>query len=470
MYRKANDTISKWLKKKNRKPLLLRGARQVGKSTLVRLAATENNFRLIEINLELHRELRTLFIENNIEKILLSIISITRQKIDDNSIVFLDEIQAIPEAIASLRYFYELKPEIPVIAAGSLIEFTLSKHEYSMPVGRIEYLFLGPMTFLEFLKEVDSENYELLTTFSWSNPFPEPVHRKLLEYVRSFMAIGGMPEAVKSFTSSRNINEVISVQNSICNTYIDDFSKYAQERELHLLQQIFKAVPRQAGTVVKYSHLLPDEKSTHTKNRLDLLIKAQVIRQTLSTAANGVPLSAESNEKFRKLYFIDIGLSNRLLQLDTIDFFQFSDHKVINEGSLAEQFICQHLYFDDTFQTPSETFFWMNTGKNTNAEIDFVINRGSFLFPIEVKSGSSGTLKSLHYFMYQKQKTHAVRFDCNTPSCQEITTTISLGNTMTPSKYTLLSLPLYAVELLPEMIDKIRTAHTAKQDPLADRP
>ncbi|MBN2443964.1 MAG: ATP-binding protein [Spirochaetales bacterium] len=456
MKRNALHLLTSWLVKKHRKPLVLRGARQVGKSTLVRLFAGQNEADLIEINLEVHRELDTVFARLDMDKILLSIQSISNKKITKKSLIFLDEIQATPNGIAALRYFYEKKPEIPVIAAGSLLEFTLSKHKFSMPVGRIEYLYLGPMSFMEYLSEIDPVNSEILNDFNFNKPLPPVVHNTLLQRQREYMLVGGMPEAVSVYSETKSFEEVFSVQNSICNTYIDDFSKYAWEKELINLQYIFRSIPKVIGNKLKYSNLLPDEKSTTTKKLLNLLIKAQVVREAKLTDASGIPLAAGVNEKFKKLFFLDIGLVARLLQIDRIDLENLNNRQLINEGPFAEQFISQHLNPDDTCQTNPELYYWANESKKSNAEIDFVISRGRLIVPLEIKAGKAGSLKSLHHFMQKKKLAYAIRFDINLPSKQEVSTTISLGTRLIKSEYCLLSLPLYAVEKLTKILDNLR--------------
>ncbi len=459
MYRQSLAPLLTWHNKSNRKPLVLRGARQVGKSTLVRLFAQQQKLNLIELNLEVHRELSSTFESFDIEKIILSIESITSHRIKGPSLLFLDEIQAVPSAIAALRYFYELRPDIAVIAAGSLLEFTLSKHNFSMPVGRIEYLYLEPMSFEEFLTEIDPIQKDILSEFSPDSPFENPVHEKLLQRQREYMLIGGMPEAVKIYSETQSFDEVSSVQNSIANTYIDDFAKYAKEAELINLQTIFRTIPKTIGNKLKYVNLLPDEKSAATRKALDLLLKAQVVRRIQCADGSGVPLAVGASNKVQKLLFLDCGLVARLLQTDYIDLSNFNERSLINEGPFAEQFIGQHLNLDPSQQTAPEKFYWAREGKGANAEVDFLISKGNLILPIEVKAGRSGSLKSLHHFMYLKSLKHAIRFDMQPPSIQRISTSISLGHKQEKSEYTLISLPLYAIDQLPKVVDQLRAGN-----------
>lgn len=456
MKRNCIENLNKWFSRASRKPLVLRGARQVGKSTLVRLFSASIQYTLIEINLEQHKDLNLIFEELDIENIILNLQSVAKQKIGPSTILFLDEIQATPHALAALRYFYELKPEIPVIAAGSLLEFALKDHSFSMPVGRVEYLFIEPMTFLEYLLEIDPYLHDALTQFEIGKPLPQQTHINLIKRQREFMLIGGMPEAIKIFSLSRSFDEVTIVQNSICNTYIDDFSKYAKNKDLADLQTMFRTIPRVIGNKIKYTNLLRDHKSAHVATLLELLVKARLINKIYASDLSGVPLLSGINPKIFKLLFLDVGLLARLLGTDITELTNNYNRNLLNEGSLAEQYIGQHLNLDKTMQTPPEIFYWLREAKNSNAEIDYAIAKGSLIVPIEVKSGMSGSLKSLHQLMCEKEFSWAFRFDMQPASVQEIITKVSTKEGQADSRYTLISLPLYAVELLPKLIDNIR--------------
>lgn len=457
MNRNSLEVLKKWISKSNRKPLILRGARQVGKSTLVRLFAKDTEYELIEINLELNKDLEPIFKRLDIEEIILNLQAVSGKLINNTTILFLDEIQATPNALAALRYFYELKPDIPLLAAGSLLEFALENHSFSMPVGRVNYLHIGPMTFMEYLQQIDPFLYDLLLNFELTSPIPELAHNNLLKRQREYMLIGGMPEAIQVFSDTNSYEEVRDVQESICSTYIDDFSKYATSKELADLQTIYKTIPRIIGRKVKYVHLLQNAKSAYTATLLEMLVKAKVTSKIFSSNLSGVPLSAGINPKIFKLLFLDIGLLTRMLKIDIIELQNASERSLINEGILAEQFIGQLLNTDHSLSTNSEVFYWIRETKKSNAEVDFAIAKGSFIVPIEVKSGLSGTLKSLHQLMYEKKLKVAFRFDLQRVSVQEISTNISIKSGQVLSRYKLISLPLYAVELLPKLIDEIRT-------------
>ena len=229
MKRFAEEKLKRWYGKKQRKPLIIRGARQVGKSTLVRNFAQDNQLNLVEVNLERAPLLDELFKTNETRRILLELESLASQNItDQNTLLFLDEIQATPSAIAALRYLSEDRPRLAIIAAGSLLEFTLASHHFSMPVGRVEYFHLGPMSFKEFLLALEeSYLFECLEKYSDTKTIAQTAHDKLLKLQREYFFIGGMPEAVLVYSQTKSLSETREIHRSIIQTYQDDFSKYA---------------------------------------------------------------------------------------------------------------------------------------------------------------------------------------------------------------------------------------------------
>lgn len=450
----AEKHLHKWYAKKRRKPLVLRGARQVGKSTLVRCFSETNNLILNEVNLERHLYLDDIFKTLDIERIIRELEAVTGKKVQTpGSILFLDEIQATPHALQALRYFYEEKPEVPVISAGSLLEFTLADHHFSMPVGRIEYYHLGPMTFKEFLAAVEPELSKYLSEFQLAQGIPEAAHRKLIRHQREFFFVGGMPEAVHTYTEEGSLVEVTAVHRSIAETYQDDFSKYAKQKDLALMQKVFRQIPRILGQKVKYSNVSREDKSRNVKAVIDLLTNARVCHQVFHSHCSGIPLFVEVKENTYKMLFMDVGMATYLCGLDWITLQSFDDQSIVNEGRLAEQFIGQHLL--DPFESPKLTY-WLRESKSANAEVDYVIANGSQIVPIEVKSGKSGTLKSLQQFVLNKHANRAVRFDLNPPDIQNVRHAARTQDGSQPVAYTLLSLPLYMVEELQRILDELR--------------
>lgn len=452
--RSAENHLSAWYAKRRRKPLVLRGARQVGKSTLVRRFSEINNLILNEVNLERHLYLDKIFKTLDIETIVRELEAITGKNIQTpRSILFLDEIQATPHALQALRYFYEDKPDLPIISAGSLLEFTLGNHHFSMPVGRIEYYHLGPMTFKEFLTAVEPGLIKYLSKFQFDQNIPESAHHKLTRHQRAFLFVGGMPEAVNAYTEERSFVEVTAVHRSIVNTYQDDFSKYAKQKDLVLMQRVFRQIPRILGQKVKYSNVSREDKSRRIKAVIDLLTNARVCHQVFHSHCSGVPLFAEIKENTYKMLFMDVGMAAHVCGLDWMTLQSLDDQGIVNEGGLAEQFIGQHLL--DPFESPKLTY-WVRESKSANAEVDFVISRGNQVIPIEVKSGKTGVLKSLQQFVLNKNAALAVRFDLNPPGIQHIRNAARTRYGSEPVSYTLLSLPLYLVEELPRILDGLR--------------
>ncbi|MCK5525184.1 MAG: ATP-binding protein [Thiomargarita sp.] len=442
MYRQQLSYLTEWLKVKNHKPIVIRGARQVGKSTLVRLLSERCDLNLIELNFERNPELACLFKSHEPHKIIQLISLQTGKTIQPGyTLLFLDEIQGAAEAIVALRYFYEELPELHIIAAGSLLEFTLSQAAFSMPVGRIEYLHLGPMTFAEFLLAVGEQN---LADFIKNYKINEeiPIHDKLMELVKIYFITGGMPESIKAYVEDRTFQSSEKVKQSILSTYRDDFGKYALITKHDLIRKLFNKIPTMIGHKFKYSHISRDIKSVHIAAALDQLHLARVTWKVYHTSANGVPLGAEQNDRFFKLLFLDIGLVNTCLGLNYLNLMEVDELDFVNNGNLAEQFIGQHLLYPVKSYEEPNLYYWTREKKSSSAELDYVISLGQQIIPIEVKAGKTGQLKSLHLFMKEKKRHLAVRFNSAQPSQIDTSTKQPDGSTL---HFKFLSLPLYMV-------------------------
>jgi len=450
MYRQQLQFLHDWLHDKNRKPLIIRGARQVGKSTLVELFARECKKNLLNVNLERHSELSQIFSDKDPAQVIQQIEFLPKMgTVNKDALLFLDEIQAVPEAIPTLRYFYEDMPELPVVSAGSLLEFVLSDHSFSMPVGRIQYLHMGPMTFTEFLGAMSEEKLKsFILQYEPGQKIGEVVHKRLLSLMRSYYFIGGMPEAVAVFVDSHSYKDVSKVHNSIIETYREDFSKYAGARNLNRMRNVFNFVARNVGQKIKYSNISFQDQSSTIKKDLELLSMARIIGKVTHSHCSGLPLQADINEKVYKALFLDVGLMNAICGLDWRVVSQMDDVKLINEGAVAEQFVGQHLQ-GLLADTPNrELNYWLREGRSSNAEIDFVIGMAGAVIPIEVKAGATGKLKSLHQFMGTKQAPFAIRFDASLPCVSQINTIINVGTERRQVDYKLISLPLYLVEAI----------------------
>ncbi len=448
MQRQQLHFLDCWLKNKHRKPLIIRGARQVGKSTLVELFAGNNHLLLCNVNLERHPELASIFSGKDPEQILQQIEFLPNVAgIAEDTLLFLDEIQAVPEAIPALRYFYEDRPDFPVVSAGSLLEFALADHDFSMPVGRIQYLHMGPMTFSEFLLAMGEERlYTFISQYEAGQEIGAVSHQRLLQLLRSYYFVGGMPEAVAVFAESRSYKAVSEVHNSIIETYRDDFPKYAGTRNLKRILNVFNFAARNVGVKIKYSNISCQDQSVTIKKDIELLAMAKVIGKVVHSNCSGLPLQADIKERVYKVLFLDIGLMNAVCGLDWRNLSQLNENKIINHGAIAEQFIGQHLQAIQADKPNRELNYWLREGKSSNAELDFVIGLGGNILPVEVKSGATGTLKSLHQFMGTKQAPLAVRFDANPPTVQQVDTVINVNKKRKKVKYQLFSFPLYLVD------------------------
>jgi uncharacterized protein len=455
MHRQQLQLLHDWLNDNNRKPLIIRGARQVGKSTLVELFARQYKKTLLNVNLERYPELSQIFAGKDPDKIIQQIEFLPHMNdINKNALLFLDEIQAVPEAISALRYFYEDKPELPVVSAGSLLEFVLSDHSFSMPVGRIQYLHMGPMTFTEFLSGIGEEKLaSFIMNYEPGQNIGEIVHNRLMSLMRSYCYIGGMPEAVAVFADSSSYKMVSKVHNSIIETYLEDFPKYAGSRNLHRMRNVFNFAARNVGKKIKYSNISSRDQSATIKKDLELLSMARIIGKVTHSHCSGLPLQADIEEKVYKTLFLDVGLMNAVCGLNWRVVSQIDDIKLINEGAVAEQFIGQHLQTLLADSPNRELTYWLREGRSSNAELDFVVGIAGAVIPIEVKAGAAGKLKSLHQFMGSKQAPFAIRFDSSLPSVNQVNTVIKIGKKRRNVEYQLISLPLYLIERLEVIVE-----------------
>lgn len=455
MEREQLQFLHDWLNGNIRKPLIIRGARQVGKSTLVELFAKNTKKTLLNVNLERYPELAPIFSGKDPTEIIQQLEFLPNMApVNKNALLFLDEIQAVPEAIPALRYFYEDRPEIPVVCAGSLLEFVLSDHSFSMPVGRIQYLHMGPMTFTEFLNAVGEEKLaSFIMHYTLDQKIGEIAHNRLSSLLRSYYYIGGMPEAAAVFAESQSYKNVSRVHNSIIETYQEDFSKYAGSRNLVRMRNVFNFVARNIGKKIKYSNISTQDQSGTLKKDLELLSMARIIGKVTHSHCTGLPLQADLEEKVYKTLFLDVGLMNAVCGLNWHIVSQMDDIKLINEGAMAEQFIGQHLQHLLADSPNRDLTYWLREGRSSNAEVDFVIGIAGSIIPIEVKAGSAGKLKSLHQFMGQKKAPVAIRFDSSLPSVHPIKTIINIGKERKDVNYPLISLPLYLIERLKIIVE-----------------
>jgi len=449
--RNSEKRLENWLISSRRKPLVLRGARQVGKSTLVETFASNAGLRFVTINCEKNRRLDSVFESLDLARILPELESVANQgPVNADALLFLDEIQATPNALQALRYFYEERPDLAVIAAGSLLEFALSKHSFSMPVGRVQYLHMGPMTFREFVAAIEPDLLDQLSQMNFDTAVTDTAHHRLCSLQRRYLYVGGMPEAAATFKETGSLSEVADAHREIVDTYVDDFAKYAQEQDLALLQRVFASVPRMLGRKTKYVNMAPGERAARVRMAIQLLAKAQVVLPVYHSHCSGIPLGADIDESVFKLAFLDVGLANHLCGLAWRSISEADDTRLVNEGGMAEQFAAQELAWLGKSK-PALTY-WHREGRQGNAEVDFTLAIGPDIYPVEVKAGKSGSLKSLDQFILHKRVNRALRFDLNPPSRQVVTHTARTRTGTETVTYELLSLPLYAIGELPRLL------------------
>ena len=441
MDRNAIADLEEWAERARRKPLVIRGARQVGKTTLVRLFA-EGRFDLVELDFERQPRLESFFTDNDPRRTLELLEAHTGRPLQPGrTLLFLDEIQAAPRVFTALRYFYETLPELHVIAAGSLLELVLEQPAFSVPVGRIEYLHLGPMQFGEVLAAGgDPKLRDFLRDYALGEEIPDALHDKLLRRLETYLLVGGMPEAMAAYQESGSHRASERVKSSILTTFHDDFGKYGPKVDAARLRKVFERLPHLVGGKLKYVHLDREERSKDLAHALRLLSLAGVVHPVHHSSANGVPLGAEASERVFKVLCLDVGLMSTACGLSVLDLERADDLLLVNRGALAEQMVGQHLLHSAPSWEPPRLFYWAREQRGSAAEVDYVISQGQAILPVEVKAGTTGTLKSLHLFLREKERSLAVRLWSGPPSLLDAETSLP-GARRIP--FRLLSLPLY---------------------------
>ena len=440
-----------WKNRTNRKPLIVRGARQVGKTYSIEQFASSYFKNIIKINFEEQNELKAIFKTRKTDQILneLSILYAT-DIIQGETLIFLDEIQACPEAIVTLRYFFEKHPDLHIIAAGSLLDFALKEMKYSMPVGRIEFCYMYPLSFKEFIIALSEDrilNY--IENYSIDSDFSPAIHNKILELLRLYLFIGGMPEAVKTYIDGKQLSQVERVHSSVLTTLQYDFAKYGNRNQQEYLVSVLKYSAQNIGKKVKYANIDRDVRSSFLKDSFHKLELARLLHSIRHTSASRIPLANHVNENIYKPLFMDIGLANhlcgiRLIELEKI----FTSH----EGAMAEQFIGQELLTMIPPYIDPKLYYWTREQKNANAEIDYVYQHNNSIYPIEVKAGKTGSLKSLHVYLFEKNLKTGIRFNLDLPSVGKFNTKVRTRNKDGEIEYILISLPLYMCFHLPELL------------------
>lgn len=408
--RSIDKELLEWKNQPFRKPLLIRGARQVGKSSTVRnLGKTFEYF--IELDFISNKSIHRLF-EGDINPVRiyeeLSLIFNT-PIVPDKTLVFFDEIQSCIPAITSLRYFYEKIPDIHLIAAGSLLEFAL-KDLPSFGVGRIRSIYLYPFSFSEFLLAFNERALVQLTEkFNFNKPLSEPLHIKLKQYLIRFITIGGMPEVVASYVRGGSLIDCQRILVELTNSLYDDFSKYKSRVPSSRLREVFSSVIMQTGSKFVLSQVETQSNRFQVKESLELLEQAGIIFPVVHSSSNGIPLGAQINIKFRKYLIFDTGIFQRFLNLDLSELLLNTEISLVNKGVIAELYTGLELIKAQPYNQAPALYYWQREKKGSQAEVDYVIELGNKIVPIEVKSGIKGKMQSLRIFIEEKGSKFGVR-------------------------------------------------------------
>lgn len=396
MERSAYNKLVDWKKSTNRKPLIVQGARQVGKTYLIKAFGKKEYSNFISLNFEQDKKIHSLFEKSLSPETIIDNISLYlgKQIIPEGTLLFFDEIHAAPAALTSLKYFCEQAPDFHIVAAGSLLGVSVGKVN-SFPVGKVNFMNLYPMSFMEFLK-ASGENLleEKLANINPANPLPEIAHSKLTDLLKMYLYLGGMPEVVGNYLENKNIEIVRVLQKEILQAYQRDFSKYATKGQVIKTMEFWNAIPGQLAKEnkkFKYAEIRKGARSSFYEQTTEWLKGAGLINMVYNLTTPKKPLSAYTDYSKFKVYLHDVGLLAALLNI-TSDLIIDPDQlfKEFN-GAFTENFVAQELLF----YGQEKQYYWTSRGE---AEVDFIIESNKSIYPVEVKSGTNRNLKSLRSY------------------------------------------------------------------------
>lgn len=408
--RNIDKELLNWKKEAERKPLLVKGARQVGKSSSIRKLA-ENFDSFLEVNFEEHKRVHSLFEGDLTPQVLCENLSVMfdMEIVPGKTLLFFDEIQSCLPAISSLRFFYEKMSELHVVAAGSLLEFALAEIP-SFGVGRIRSIYMYPLSFDEFLLGMGRVKLlEMKRKASAQKPLAVPIHEKLLELLKKFLIIGGMPEVVGKYVAQNDLRGCQRVLDDLISSFQIDFAKYKAKVPSSRIREVFESIVRQAGGKFVYKKASQNLNTIQIKEALELLIMAGLVVPVTHTSANGIPLGAEVNPKKRKMLLMDTGIFQRIIQLDISELLFSDEFSLVSKGGIAEQFIGLEMLKNAPCYHEIELFYWHREALNSNAEVDYLIQKNNEIVPIEVKSGLKGSMNSMFLFLTEKNAKYGCR-------------------------------------------------------------
>ncbi|MDX9811691.1 MAG: AAA family ATPase [Bacteroidales bacterium] len=435
--------LKKWAGKSNRKPLVLRGARQVGKTTAIEMFSKDFD-QYIYLNLEKASD-RQIFEKDYPFSDLLSSMFIFagKKRAGGRTLIFIDEIQNSPRAVALLRYFFEEANDLYVITAGSLLESIMDKR-ISFPVGRIEYMAMRPCSFREFL--FATGNNQLIEMLEKPD-VPGFLHSQLLSWFKKYATIGGMPEVVNLYAQNYDITSLGVVFDSLIQSYSDDVDKYAaSSAQVHYIQHVIANIFREGGTKVTFGKFgNSDYRSREMSEAFRVVEKTMLIKLIYPCTSAKMPVKQNPGRKPR-LHVVDTGLINHSLKIMGELVFN-EDIRETHQGIIAEHIVGQEL-LATSFSISNDLYFWTREKADSSAEVDYILPYKNKLIPIEVKSGSIGKLRSLHQFMEIASHSIAVRVYQGEYLVQK-------ARTISGKEFTLLNLPFYLVHRIGQELDKI---------------
>ena len=446
IHRQLIDNLNEWSKRDNRKPLVLRGARQVGKTTLVDEFSKQYDC-YIKLNLEQSADAKAFSISDNVDEIF-QYICLQKKIIADKNertLLFIDEIQNEPKAVGLLRYFYEEMPWLHIIAAGSRLQ-TLIKQRISFPVGRVEYLSLRPCSFLEFLNATGNE--PLAEMIRQLNVAPI-YHDMLISLFNRYTLVGGMPEALAEYATHEDVTKLSPIYRSLLDGYNEDVEKYAKNtNQVNVIRHLLTHGWAEAGQTITYNRFGGSNyTSKEVHEALEVLQKTFLLNLDYPVTTVKAP-TIPALTRQPKLVWLDSGIMNFSVDIQT-EYLQ--NHSLLDvwKGHAAEQIVAQELRIALDRNYRNEQFYWVRDKKGSTAEVDFVWQHNSSIVPIEVKSGTNAHLRSLHSFMDTADSTNiAIRVWPGNYAIDDVTT--PMGKT-----FRLINLPFYYVGMIDKVLSNI---------------
>jgi len=446
--RSINKIFLEWKNRKKRKPLVIRGARQVGKTSAVNLFAGDSFKTYIYMNLEQEDNLalfsRMLPVHELIEAIQLKF---NKKVIPYDTLIFIDEVQNSSIAMNQLRYFYEEMPDLHVAAAGSLLEVKMKSEGFSFPVGRVEYCYMYPVTFEEYLSAMgETETLHYINSVKPEEKMPAEIHNTLMKKYQEYLLVGGMPEAVARYVETKSLIDVDPVYESILTGFKDDVLKYASIAKAKYIQYVIEHASKYIGLSIKYENFGGSGfRSREMSEAFDVLEKAMIVSRVYASASSQLPI-VNNLKKSPKLLHLDTGLVNYQVGLRT-EIMNIQDINAVYHGQISEQIVGQTL-LSHAIRKNINPSYWYREQKGSISEIDYLISSHNKLIPVEVKSGKTGTLRSLHNFIDESRNNFAVRVYSGAIGVEKI---------RTPNKkqFTLFSIPFYLLHRIERLLDGV---------------